>query len=42
MIREQQFVDAAEMAEIRADEGLVERMRRGSQQAQERRGRFVE
>lgn len=42
MIREQQFVDDAEMAEIRADEELVERMRRGSRQARERRGRFVE
>lgn len=41
-IREQQFVDDAEMAEIRANEELVERMRRGSQQARERRGRFVE
>jgi predicted transcriptional regulator len=41
-VREQQLVDDAEMAEIRANEELVERMRRGSQQASEGRGRFVE
>jgi predicted transcriptional regulator len=41
-VREQQFVDDAEMAEIRANEGLLERLREGSRQAKERRGRFVE
>lgn len=41
-IREEQFVDDAEMAEIVANEGLMERLRRGSRQAREREGRFVE
>jgi predicted transcriptional regulator len=41
-VREQQFVDDAEMAEIRASEKLVERLRSGSRQAAERQGRFVE
>ena len=41
-IREQQFVDDAEMAEILADENLKARLRRGSKEAKERKGRFVE
>jgi hypothetical protein len=41
-VREEQFVDDAEMAEIRANEALLERMRAGSQQARERKGSFVE
>ena len=40
-IRENQFVDDAEMAEIRENEKLINRLRRGSQDAAERRGRFV-
>lgn len=35
-------VDDAEMAEIRADQALVERLRTGSLQARERKGTFVE
>ena len=41
-IREQQFVDDGEMAEILENERLIERMREGSRQAQKREGRFVE
>ena len=41
-IRERQFVDDAEMAEIRENDALVERLRRGSRDAAERRGRFVD
>lgn len=41
-VREEQFVDDAEMAEIRADEALLERLRAGSRQARERKGSFVE
>ena len=41
-LREQQFVDEAEMAEILADEKLVARLRTGSDQAKAHRGRFVE
>ena len=41
-VREQQFVDDAEMAEILADENLVARLRQGSKEAAERKGRFVE
>ena len=40
-IREQQFVDDAEMAELRANEALLERLRAGSEDARARRGRFV-
>ncbi|HEY8020095.1 MAG TPA: CopG family transcriptional regulator [Thermoanaerobaculia bacterium] len=40
-LREQQFVDDAEMAEILANENLVARLREGSAQARARRGRFV-
>ncbi len=41
-IREAQFVDDVEMAEIRANEDLIERIREGSRDARERRGAFVE
>ena len=41
-LREQQFVDDAEMAEILANERLVTRLREGSAQARARQGRFVE
>ena len=41
-LHEQQFVDDAELAEIRADADLQERIRQGSRDARERRGRFVE
>lgn len=41
-VREEQFVDDAEMAEIRANESLQRRLRAGSRDARERRGRFVE
>jgi predicted transcriptional regulator len=40
-IREQQFVDDAEMAEIRSNEALLERLKAGSGDARRRRGRFV-
>ena len=41
-VREQQFVDDAEMAEILADKDLVERLKQGSKEAAEQKGRFVE
>ena len=41
-IREQQFTDDVEMAEIRADRKLVKRIRQGSQEARFRVGRFIE
>ena len=41
-IREEQFVDDAEMAEISSNESLLKRMRRGSREARSRKGRFVE
>ncbi|HEV8582430.1 MAG TPA: ribbon-helix-helix protein, CopG family [Thermoanaerobaculia bacterium] len=40
-LREQQFVEDAEMAEILGNERLVARVRAGSEQARTRRGRFV-
>jgi uncharacterized protein (DUF1778 family) len=40
-VREQQFVDDAEMAEILSDENLVARIKRGSKEAAEGKGRFV-
>jgi predicted transcriptional regulator len=40
-LRDQQFVDDAEMAEIEANERLVARLKRGSRDAHARRGRFV-
>jgi len=41
-VREQQFVDDAEIAEILADKDLVERLKQGSKEARKRKGRFVE
>ena len=41
-VRELQFVDDAEMAEILSDENLVIRIKRGSKEAAEQQGRFVE
>ena len=41
-IREQQFVDDAEMAELLADKELVKRIKQGSREARSRKGRFVE
>jgi len=41
-IREQQFVDDVEMAEILSNENLLERMRAGSTDAKARRGEFVD
>ena len=40
-IREEQFVDDAEMAEILSNEDLTRRLRTGSRQARTRKGRFV-
>jgi hypothetical protein len=41
-VREQQFVDDVEMAEILANEELLKRIRQGSREAKARKGRFVE
>jgi len=41
-IRERQFGDDAEMAEIRSNENLIERLKSGSEDARAERGRFVE
>ena len=41
-VRELQFVDDAEMAEILSDENLVIRIKRGSKEAAKQKGRFVE
>ena len=41
-IREQQFVDEHEMAEIRASEVLLERIEQGSRDARDGKGRFVD
>lgn len=41
-IREQQFVDDTEMAEILANGDLVKRIKQGSREAQVRKGRFAE
>ena len=41
-IREQQFVDDVEMAEILANGDLVNRIKQGSRDAVRRKGRFVE
>ena len=40
-LRDQQFVDDAELAEIEANERLVARLKKGSRDARARRGRFV-
>ena len=41
-IREQQFVDDSEMAEILANERLVQSLKAGSRDARRRKGRLVE
>jgi predicted transcriptional regulator len=41
-IREQQFVDDVEMAEILADTDLLKRIQKGSREAKLAKGRFVE
>ena len=41
-IRELQFVDDVEMAEILANEDLLKRIKQGSREAKSRKGRFVE
>jgi predicted transcriptional regulator len=41
-IREEQFVDDAEMAEILDNERLLRRLKAGSRHARKRQGRFVE
>ena len=41
-VREQQFVDDVEMAEILSDQGLTERIKQGLKEAAGRKGRFVE
>lgn len=41
-IREQQFADDVEMAEIMADKNLVTRIKKGSEQARMKKGRFVD
>ena len=40
-VREAQFVDDAEMAEILDNEALVRRLKTGSRHARKRKGRFV-
>ena len=41
-IREQQFVDDAEMADILSDQELMKRIEKGSREAHLRKGQFVE
>ena len=41
-VREEQFVDDHEMADIRADEKLQARLKKGSKAAARRKGGFVE
>ncbi len=41
-IRDQQFVDDEEMAEILVNEELLERLKKGSLDARRAKGRFVE
>ncbi len=41
-IREQQFVDDVEMAEILADKNLLKRIKQGSREARLQKGRLVE
>ena len=40
-LRERQFIDDAELAEIEANERLVARIKQGSRDARARRGRYV-
>ena len=41
-VRENQFVDDAEMAEILSNEALIRRLKEGSRQAAKRQGSFVD
>lgn len=41
-IRERQFLDDIEMAQINDNEALMERLRAGSSDARKRKGRFVD
>jgi hypothetical protein len=41
-VREQQFADDVEVAEIKANEELMKRIEKGSQEARLRKGSFVE
>ena len=41
-VREQQFADDVEVAEIMANEELMKRIKEGSQEARLRKGRFVD
>jgi len=41
-IREQQFIDDAEMAEILSNQDLLKRIKEGSNDARRLKGRFVE
>jgi predicted CopG family antitoxin len=41
-IREQQFIDDAEMAEILSNQDLLRRIKEGSNEAKTLKGRFVE
>lgn len=41
-IREQQFVDDVEMAEILSNQDLIRRIREGSNETRKLKGRFVE
>lgn len=40
-LREEQFIDDAEMAEIRENQDLLARLRKGSSEVRARKGRFV-
>ncbi len=41
-VREQQFVDDAELAELMVNDELMKRLRTGSHDAAKRRGKFVD
>ena len=41
-VREQQFVDDVEMAEIMSNAGLIDRLKEGSAEARQLKGRFVD
>ena len=41
-IREQQFLDDAEMSEILANENLLKRLKKGTRDAEAKKGRFAD
>ena len=41
-IRDQQFIDDAEMSEIMANENLLKRLKKGARDAEIGKGRFIE